>query len=118
MTLGMLKNTFFGRDIGLWKQLYVSMLRPHLENAFQVWSPFHKCDTKRLEKVQRKATKVPIALRKMEYSNRLETFNLTTLEKSRTHDDLIYMFKIAKGIENIDWKMSLKLEITIIVSLE
>ena len=25
MTLGKLKRTFVGRDIGLWKQLYVSM---------------------------------------------------------------------------------------------
>ena len=55
MTLGMLKRTFVGRDIGLWKQLYVSMMRPHLEYAFQVWSPFRVGDISRLEKVQKRA---------------------------------------------------------------
>jgi len=51
MTLGMLKRTFVGRDIGLWKQLYVSMVRPHLEYAFQIWSPFRVGVISRLEKV-------------------------------------------------------------------
>ena len=29
-TLGMLKKTFRSREPGLWKDLYVSLLRPHL----------------------------------------------------------------------------------------
>ena len=54
--LGMLKNTFASRDIKLWNQLCVSMVRPHLEYAFQVWSSFREADTKKLEEVQRRAT--------------------------------------------------------------
>ena len=65
MILGMLKNNFVGQDIGLWKQLYVWMVRPHLEYAFQVWSPFREGEIKRLEKVQRRATKIPNALKNM-----------------------------------------------------
>jgi len=107
MTLGMLKRTFVGRDIGLWKQLYVSMVRPHLEYAFQVWSPFRVGDISRLEKVQKRATKIPNILKNIDYLDRLEALHLTTLEKRRTRGDLIYMFKIVKGIDHIDLRRSL-----------
>ena len=44
--LGMLKRTFICRDPGLWKDLYVSLVRPHLEYAAQAWSPFLEGDIK------------------------------------------------------------------------
>ena len=34
-TLGMLKRTIESREPGLWKDLYVSLVRPHLEYAVQ-----------------------------------------------------------------------------------
>ena len=37
--LGMLKKTFESRDPKLWKELYVSLVRPHLEYAVQAWNP-------------------------------------------------------------------------------
>ena len=37
--LGILSRTFESREVGLWKQLFTSMVRPHLEYAIQVWSP-------------------------------------------------------------------------------
>ena len=63
MTLEMLKRTFVGKDIGLWKQLYFLMVRPHLEYAFQVWSPCRVGDISRLEKVQKKTTKIRTILK-------------------------------------------------------
>ena len=72
MTLGMLKRTFVEREIGLWKQLYVSMVRPHLEFAFQVWSPFGVDDILRLEKVQKRATLIPTIIKNIDYLDRLE----------------------------------------------
>ena len=35
--LGMLSRTFESREVDNWKQLYTSMVRPHLEYAIQVW---------------------------------------------------------------------------------
>ena len=40
MILGMLKRTFESRDHGLWKDLYVSLVRPHLEYSVQAWNPY------------------------------------------------------------------------------
>ena len=34
--LGMLKITYVSRETDLWKKLYSSMIRPHLEYAVQV----------------------------------------------------------------------------------
>ena len=82
------------------------MVRPHLEYAFQVWSPFRVGDISRLEKVQKRATKIPIILKNIDYLDRLP-LHLTTLEKRRTRGDLIDMFKIAEGIDHIDLKRSL-----------
>ena len=66
--LGMLKRTFVSRDTDLWKKLYTSMIRPHLEYAVQVWNRRLIGDIERLEKVQRRATKTPS---KLSYDQRL-----------------------------------------------
>ena len=54
--LGILKKTFRFRGTGLWKKLYTTYVRPHLEFAILVWNPYHKGDIKILERVQHKAT--------------------------------------------------------------
>ena len=69
--LGMLSRTFESRDVNIWKHLYISMVRPHLEYAFQVWSPTLESDISKLEKIQRKATKIPTALKNISYDDRL-----------------------------------------------
>ena len=55
------------RDSESWKKLYVLLVRPHLENAFQVWCPYLVMDIKALEKVQRRASKIPEKLCRLDY---------------------------------------------------
>ena len=43
------------------------MVRPHLEYANQVWHPRHIQDLEKLEKVQRKATKIILRGKKLSY---------------------------------------------------
>ena len=38
--LNMLKRTFESREPRLWKDLYVSLVRPHLEHAVEAWNPY------------------------------------------------------------------------------
>ena len=38
--LGMLKRTFEIRDPGTWKDLYVSLVRPHLEYSVEAFNPY------------------------------------------------------------------------------
>lgn len=101
--LGMLKRTFTSRDVDLWKMLYVSLVRPHLEFAAPVWNSNAKGDIKMLEKVQERASKIPFDLRNLPYEERLRAWGLTTLEERRTRGDLIQIYKALNGIENFNW---------------
>ena len=48
--LGLLYRQFYDNvDPATLKQLYISLVRPHLEYASQVWDPYLQCDTDRLE---------------------------------------------------------------------
>ena len=100
--LGMLKNTFVSRDPELWKRLYTTYVRPHLEYAIQVWNPYAKKDVATLEKVQRRATKIPHLLKHLTYEERLHNLNLTSLEARRVRGDLIQLHKIESGINKVN----------------
>ena len=77
--LGSLKEAFVCRDSGLLKNLYTSLVRPHLEHAVQVWSPTREMD---IVKVQARATKIPTSMRNIRYEARLKKYF-----KSRNRND-------------------------------
>ena len=54
-----------------------------------------------LEKVQKRATRLMIKDRNLSYSERLNRLNITTLETRRLRGDLIQVFKIFKGLDNV-----------------
>src|SRR6218665_490670 len=74
--------------------LYKSLVRPELEYCIQVWSPHLKQDMEKLEKVQRRATKMIQGYKDLSYEERLIRCGLTTLEKRRSRGDLIEAYKI------------------------
>ena len=59
--------------------LYVSLVRPHLEYASQIWSPHLIGNIQALEKVQRHATKLVPELKHLDYGDRLSALNLPSL---------------------------------------
>ena len=69
---------FFTKDIII--RLHKQMVRPHLEYAIQAWSPYLQKDIDKLEKVQRRATKMIKDLEHLDYNSRLEQLGLTTLK--------------------------------------
>ena len=73
--LGMLKKTFTSREVHLWKMLYVSLVRPHLEFAAPVWNSHVKGDIKTPERVQERATRIPLDLRNLPYEERLKSWS-------------------------------------------
>ena len=74
------------------------MVRPHLEYANSVWCPYKQVDIKELKKIQKRATKLVINLKKIPYKDRLMHLKLPTLKYRRLRGDMIEVFKIMHNI--------------------
>ena len=77
--------------------LYKALVRPHLKYCIQTWRPCHTKDINKLERVQWRATNLIPEPKHLCY----ERCMLTTLETRRLRGDLIEVFKILKGYEDI-----------------
>ena len=64
-------------------------------------NPYLRRDIDTLEKVQRRATKMISGFENLPYEERLKQLNLTTLRARRTRGDLIEVFKIFKGLDDL-----------------
>ena len=80
------------------KQLYVSLVRPHLEYACQIWDPHLIKDKKLLEDVQKFGCKLAAHQWDSGYQDLLQLFELRTLEERRLHLKLGLMFKIIHNL--------------------
>jgi len=99
--LGMVRRQFKDTDKECFTLMYSTFIRPHLEYAIQVWSPYKRRDIGCLEKVQRRATKLVKGLKNCSYEVRLAKLGLTTLEERRRRGDLIEAYKIITGKEKV-----------------
>ncbi|CAL4256109.1 unnamed protein product, partial [Meganyctiphanes norvegica] len=100
--VGRIRHTFSFINKDIFKAVYPSLVRSHMEFAIQAWSPQLKKDIIKLENVQRRATRLVFELRGLSYEQRLEQLELTTLEERRIRGDLIEVYKIMHGIDKVD----------------
>ena len=100
--VGFIGRTFENKSEAVLLKLYNSLVRPKLEYCVQFWSPYYQRDIDKLERVQRRLTKMIPRLRNMPYEDRLKNLNLFSLSKRRMRGDLIEMFKIFKGFDNMN----------------
>ena len=107
--LGLIRRTIAYKEKQLIVPLYKAIVR-HLEYCIQAWRPYRKKDIDKLERIQRKATKMIPELRDLSYENRLLQCGLTALETRRLRADQIEVFKIVNGYEDVDRNMFFKLK--------
>ena len=100
--IGLIGRSFEFRTEEIILSLYNALIKPHLEYCVQCWSPYYKKDIEKLEGVERRVTKLIPRLRNKPYEERLSQLNLYSLTKWRVRGDLIQVFKIIKGIKNMD----------------
>lgn len=100
--LGLISRSFVCREQSFLVPLYKSLVRPHLDYSMQAWRPHLQKDIAVLERVQRRATRMIRECKGLDYESRLKKVGLTSLEIRRVRGDMIEVFKILKGLENLD----------------
>jgi hypothetical protein len=101
-TLGLIRRNITCKSKNIKVRLYKALVRPKLEFCVQAWRPFLRKDIENLERIQHRATKMIEECKGLSYENRLKITGLTTLEDRRNRGDMIEVFKIIRGIDNIE----------------
>ena len=91
--VGLIRRSFSFLDCKLFKKLYTTFVRPHLEYAQSVWAPHLKKYINMLENVQIRATKLVDGLGSVNYPEQLRKLQLPTLVYRRARGDMIEVYK-------------------------
>ena len=97
--LGLLYSRFYNySNVNTLVQLYVSLVRPHLEYACPVWAPHTAMDIHELERVQMFAGRMATRNWDASYSELQSMVKLPTLERRRLELKLSHLFKIVHNL--------------------
>ena len=90
---GLIRRTFSYLDGPLFKKLFTTIVRPHLEYGHVIWTQHLKKYMTILEKVQHRAAKLVDSFQHMSYSQGLKKLNLPLLVYRRARGDMIEILK-------------------------
>ena len=97
--LGLLYRQFYNHATpSTIKQLYLSLIRPHLEYAAPLWDPHLQKDVDALEGVQKFAMKLITRKWDQGYAQLMQIVDLPSLQDRRLHLKLQHMFRIIHGL--------------------
>ena len=99
---GLIRRSFEYMDKKMFRQLFTTIVRPHLEYAAAVWNPYQQRHIIAIENVQKRATKLVPGLRDLSYKERLKALNLPTLLYRRYRGDMIEMYKLTHNLYDED----------------
>ena len=84
------------------RKILTSMIHLRLEYAAVVWLLNVKKDMRKLQRIQRVATKMVPKLRELTYEDRLKEMGLPMLQDRREREDIITLYMIVNGIDKLD----------------
>ena len=97
--LGLLYRQFYNHTSSdAMLQLYLSLVRPHLDYAASIWSPYTNKDKTLLENVQKFALRMATRCWDSSYQDLLELVNLPTLEQRRLEARLCLLYRIIHNL--------------------
>ena len=95
--LAVVRRSFANIDEVTLPLLYKSMVRPLLEYGNTIWGPHSKVDQKKLERVQRRATKMVASIKNLPYPLRLRRLELPSLYFRRRRGDMVTVYQLLHG---------------------
>ena len=101
-TLGLIKRTFTRISRDTLPILFTTIVRPLLEYGNVIWHPRFKAEAVKVEKVQRRATKLIPEIRHLSYQDRLKNLKMYSLQYRRIRGDTIEVYKLMNGLVNSD----------------
>ena len=96
--LAIIKRSFSYIDKRVFRQLYKALVRPIIEYGNVIWGPSYIGDQKKIEQVQRRATKLVKQIRNLPYQERMRELKLPSLSFRRKRGDMIAIFKMVQGL--------------------
>ncbi len=103
------RNTRTIHSVPTRRTIYLTLVRPHLGYATQVWSPQSIELMLKLERPQRRATKYILGLpfvTSENYTSRLQTLNLLPICYWHEYLDMVHLFKVIHGLINSSFVLS------------
>ena len=85
-------------------KLYKSFVRPTLEYASIIWSPYTQYLIDDIERVQKRVCNMIPSFRAFSYREQLSSLGLLSLEARRSRYQLITIFKMYKGFSDLDFR--------------
>jgi ribonuclease P/MRP protein subunit RPP40 len=95
-------KSFIYFDCKLLNLIYKTFIRPLLEFATPVWSPYLKSVCEEIEWVQRRVAKLVHSTSNLSYEDCLKNLGFTTLAERRQRGDMIQLYKIMHEVEELD----------------
>ena len=108
--LGMIRRAYTYLNEKVVKLLYTALVRPHLEYAATVWRPMSKGEARKVEDVQRRATKLVPGIRDLPYEERLKKLNLPSMLYRHRRGDMIEVWKCLSGKYEVTPRLKLDSE--------
>ncbi|XP_043216652.1 uncharacterized protein LOC122378954 [Amphibalanus amphitrite] len=99
--LAVIRRSFANLDEFTLPLLFKALVRPFLEFGNAIWGPFSKEDQKRLERVQRRATRLITDLRDLPYPDRLRRLGLPSLHYRRRRGDMVTVYQLFHGLLDV-----------------
>ena len=106
---GRIRRTFKFLDEEMFKPLYKTYVRSHLDFCSSVWAPYKIKHIDQIENVQRRATRQIPGFKNLSYPERLKKLKIPTLSYRRLRGDLIETYKILQGYYDSNTVKFLKL---------
>jgi hypothetical protein len=106
--MGIIRRTFDRLEPQVFRPLFTTLVRPILEYGQAIWSPFQRGHIRKIESVQRAATKKINGFKNMSYEDRLRKLRLPTLRFRRMRGDAIEAFKIIHNLYDANVSLNLQ----------